>query len=150
MYVRVHSFFEAFFRGVAGLELAAQAVFEDCKEGVDLNQVVLPPDSVTYPSTQSPTPCLTRSPTPYYVPPAGPAPTSCIHGLFSFIDQSIHELSRSTEGDDPFAWFMDFWMAEDNFGIPQMPGFSSFFSLSSHRDWQMVGIKSGSWLRSSK
>jgi hypothetical protein len=37
-------------------------------EVVDLNQVVLPPDSVTYPLTQSPTPCLTRSPTPYYVP----------------------------------------------------------------------------------
>ena len=60
MYIGVHSFFEAFFRGVAGLELAAQAVFENCKGGVDLNQVVLSPrlsylpidsviDSVTYP-----------------------------------------------------------------------------------------------------
>jgi len=64
MYVRVHSFFEAFFRGAAGLELAAQAVFENCKEG-----------------------------------------------------------------DNPFAWFMDFWMAEDDSGISQMPGSSNFFSL---------------------
>ena len=59
LYIGVHSFFEAFFRGVAGLESAAQAVFESCK-GVDLNQVVLSPrlsylpidsviDSITYP-----------------------------------------------------------------------------------------------------
>ena len=63
LYIRVHSFFKAFFRGVAGLESAAQAVFENCKEGVDLNQVVLSPrlsylliDSVTYPLFPLPPP----------------------------------------------------------------------------------------------
>lgn len=33
MYIGIPGFFEAFFREVAGLKQAAQAVFEKCKEG---------------------------------------------------------------------------------------------------------------------
>ena len=90
MYIGVHSFFEALFRGVAGLELAAQAVFENCKGGVDLNRVVLPPrlnylpidsviDSVAYPVlTRLPTPCFhCHPPSPFSF--LLPTPFSCMY-----------------------------------------------------------------------